>query len=120
MIEDPLDLESPDNFNTAMFVHYKITKPVPKKKLGPLDRMASLKKVGIDEYMGPRAKSPEQSPADQVQAISQPMQSILRSEAKSRVAKNEMDTVDLEIGFDFISGNAVKESSDDELEAFEL
>ena len=119
MIEDPLDLESPDKFDTSLFIHYKISKPAPKKKVGALDKLISLKKVGIDQYMQPRPKSPEESPTDQVQAITQPLQSILRSETKTRAVKNEMDTVDLEIGFDFISGNAVKESSD-ELEVLDV
>lgn len=64
MIEAPLDLESPDNFDTALFVHYKVSKPAPKKKVGALDKMIALKKVGIDQYMQPRTKSPEETPAE--------------------------------------------------------
>lgn len=45
--------------------------------------------------------------------MAQPLESILRAEPKNRVAKNEMDTVDLEVGFDFITGTVVKESSDE-------
>ena len=73
MFENPLDVESPDKFPPNYFVHYQESAPQPKKKVGLLDQMISLKKVKIDDYMQAKTNDSEHETEQNPSAVSVPL-----------------------------------------------